>query len=529
MSTDTSIPSRTVAVIDVGTTSIRMQIAEVGSFGVRTLEMLSQAVDLGRDTFSSGEISRRTIEVCVRILRDYRDKLREYHIIRPEDVRIVATSAVREATNRLAFIDRIYVATGLSVEPIDVAEVHRVTYRSIQPLLRAQRTLSQAMSLIVEVSGGSTELLMLDQGNVAFTQTLRLGVLRLQQTISTFQVARSRLRKVLEAEIQSLLEPVAELLPQGRQMNLVAVGSDMRLAARELLGQAPEADTLAEIPLAELAQLVDRAFALSEEELVEEFQISFAEAATLGPSLLVYQKLAELIQSDRLLVSAANLRDGLIREMGEGRAWSDDFHRQIIRSAWELARKYHVDEDHAGHVADLSRTLFRELQPEHQMEARDETLLYVAALLHEAGGFINQSSIHKHSMYIIMNSELFGLTADEVQLVALVTRYHRRALPKPSHPVYSTLDRERRVLVSKLAVLLRIAIALDASRAQRIQRIECLRIRNRLILSVPDVDDVAVEQLALPSARSFFESVFGRQLLLRTQTQAEASQPSSQL
>ena len=228
-------------------------------------------------------------------------------------------------------------------------------------------------------------------------------------------------------------------------------------------------------------------------------------------------------------VNVANLRDGLIREMGEGRHWTDDFHRQIIRSTWEIARKYHVDEDHARHVADLSRLLFRELLPEHQLDVRYETILYVAALLHEVGGFINPSSIHKHSMYIILNSELFGLTVDEVQLVGLITRYHRRALPKPNHPIYSTLDRDRRVTVSKLAVLLRIAIALDASRSQRIRKIECHRVRNRLIISVPNVDDVSVEQLAMPSARSFFESVFGLQLLLRTQVRATASEPSSQL
>ena len=138
-------PPKPVAVIDIGTTSIRMAIAEIDSAnGVRILETLSQAANLGKDTFTRGSLSKATIEQCVRVLKSYSQKLRQYQISEPSQLRVVATSAVREAVNRLAFLDRIYIATGIEVEPIDEVEVNRVTYLSILPLLQAEPTLANA-------------------------------------------------------------------------------------------------------------------------------------------------------------------------------------------------------------------------------------------------------------------------------------------------------------------------------------------------------------------------------------------------
>ena len=158
---------RPVAVIEVGTTSIRMAIAEVEARGsIRMLEALSQGVTLGKDSFTRGEIGKQTIEDCVRVLKAYRRKLEEYGIRQVDQVRVVATSAVREALNQMAFVDRIYIATGLTVQPIDEAEVHRITYRSIQPLLAGEPRFTDGHTIICEVGGGSTELLVVEHGNV---------------------------------------------------------------------------------------------------------------------------------------------------------------------------------------------------------------------------------------------------------------------------------------------------------------------------------------------------------------------------
>lgn len=520
---------RTVAVIDVGAASIRMAIAEIQPEGaIRPLESLTQAVHLGKDVFASGEISRTTIEECVSVFRSYRHKLDEYGINRQDDIRVVATSAVREALNRITFIDRVFVATGLFIETLDEAEVHRITYRGVQPLLKAQPALFKSRSMIIEVGGGSTELLMLEQGNVDYSHAFRLGSLRLAQTLSSYRVPRSKARKIIEGEIHSQLEPYAELLHSPAEVNMVAMGGDIRFAAEEILKGAVTDSRLSELELKELADFVDYVFTRTEEQLVTEFHLTYPEAETVGPALIANLKMAEALGVDRVFVCNVNLRDGLIRDMAETRGlWTDDFQKQIIRAAWELAGRYDVDEEHARNVADLCRQLFRQLRKEHELEDRYETLLYVAAALHETGGYINTSSMHKHSMYLIMHSTLFGLTADDLQLVAMVVRYHRRSMPKPTHQPYASMDRFRRVIVSKLAAILRIAIALDASRSQRIRQITCRRVRHRLVISVQSVDDLSIEQIAVRRSRQFFETIFGLEVLLRTQIRPNAHESTS--
>ncbi|MCU0707118.1 MAG: exopolyphosphatase, partial [Pirellula sp.] len=156
---------RPVAVVDIGSTSVRMAIAEIDSAGnVRTLDQVSQGVSLGKDTFTSQRISRASIEECARVLKSYRRLMQEYGITRPDQVRVVATSAVREASNRLAFIDRIYIATGLEVESLDEAEVNRITYMGIQPLLQSNPILASEKTIVVEVGSGSTEILVVRGG-----------------------------------------------------------------------------------------------------------------------------------------------------------------------------------------------------------------------------------------------------------------------------------------------------------------------------------------------------------------------------
>ncbi len=118
--------------------------------------------------------------------------------------------------------------------------------------------------------------------------------------------------------------------------------------------------------------------------------------------------------------------------------------------------------------------MFRQLEDEHRLDNRYEVILFVAALLHEIGMIVNTRSNHKHALYLIRNSELFGLSEEEMLLVGLVARYHRRASPQPSHEGYGTLSQEQRVVVSKLAAMVRLAIALDDTRSGRVREIECL-------------------------------------------------------
>ncbi|MCA9065220.1 MAG: exopolyphosphatase, partial [Planctomycetaceae bacterium] len=476
---------------------------------------LVRGVALGKDTFTLREIQRRTLQQCIKVLKSYRRKLNEYQLTDPHRIRVVATSAVREAVNRLDVLDRIYIATGFAVQLIDDAEIARVTYLGIRPLLQNRQELANALTVVAEVGGGNTEILVMNGKDILHSQPYRLGSLRLQQMLMQLQTARNRMASVMLGQIDRTLEPLLDAIPQGREVEFVALGGDMRFAARTL-DRELEAGQLTGIPLSELEDLTRRLMNLTVDGLVRKYHLELSDAETLIPALAANVRAAQLLGCRQIHVTEFNLRDALLQGMLRTSDWSADFCEQILNSALDLARRYQVDMAHATHVARLALQLFQGLQGLHKMDVRCETLLQAAAILHETGLFVARSSYHKHSFYIIHNSELFGLNSLDHLLVAMIARYHRRAAPKPSHEAFARLDRDSRVIVSRLAGLLRVAVALDHSAGQRIRDIDCQVEDNRLIITVRNpAGDLSMERIDLRQQSGLFEDTFGLSVLLR--------------
>ena len=497
-----------VAVIDIGATSVRMAIAEIGQGNsIRYIEQLSQAVSLGKDSFIKGYIEKTTIEDCVRVLQIYRQKLNEYEIDDSRDIRVVATSAVREASNRLAFQDRVFIATGLEIEPFDEAELHRVTYVSVLPFLNNQLYLDNDHTLVCEIGGGTTEVIGFHKKNVAFSKTFRLGALRLRKRVQALEASSSKARSMMESHIDQMIDQIRTEFGE-YQFDIVGMGGELRFVATRIL-KRQLANILVPIPQAELRIFAEEVLETSPDRLARKYHLSIPEAESFGPALLTQLKILESFGANEIYVANTNLRDGLIKEIALGRSWTDEISEQIVGSAMALANKYHVDLDHAKQVAKFTRSLFDQLQSVHKLEDRYRTLLYIAALLHEVGLFVGSRSYHKHTMYLIRQSEFFGVGVQDLLLVALIARYHRRAFPQPGHEGYSSLERKDRVIVAKLSAILRIAKALDSSRDQHIKKIKCEIKPGRINLLAPQAVDLSLEQLELRQAAVMFEDVFG--------------------
>ncbi len=512
-----SSPLRHLAVIDVGTTSMRLAIGEVGADGVlRIVDHLRQNVTLGDDVFTRGEIAATTIETCTAVLRQFARRLEEHGIpFDAEHVRMVATSAVREASNRDTFIDRVYVATGLEIQVIEEAELSRYIYLSVLPFRRSPLFARGAVTLVVEVGGGSTEVLALRDGKVSFAQEHRLGALRLWQLREAGGLSVRGRREVMEAHIRRFTELLAGCFAGERPgtVRLLAMGGDARFAASRLKPGWEERRLIA-LPVTQVAELAEAVLRQSEDDLVRAHGLSYVEAETLGAALLTYVRLAAAWRLRHLYATTVSMRDGVLADMagfGEG---DDVFAEQILHAAGVLAEKYEADLSHARHVADCSLKLYDALASEHRLAARNRLILEVAALLHETGMFVSTRSHHKHSMYLIRNSDIFGLTAWDKELAGLVARYHRRAHPLAVHEGYGTLSRDRRLTVCKLAAILRVADALDRSHTQRV-RIERAEVgTGELRLLVSGVADPALERLALDQKGGLLTDVFGLRVVL---------------
>ena len=506
-----------VAVIDIGATSVRMAIAEIGEKNsIRYIEQLSQAVSLGKDSFIKGHIEKTTIEDCVRVLQIYRQKLIEYDIQDSPDIRVVATSAVREASNRLAFQDRVYIATGLEIEPFDEAELHRVTYLTVLPFLTNQLYLDNEHTLVCEIGGGTTEVIGFHRKNVAFSKTFRLGSLRLRKRVEALDASSSKARSMMESQIDQMIDQIKSEFGEYK-FDLVGMGGELRFVVTRIL-KREMGNVLVPVPFTELKLFTEEVLETPFDRLARKYHLSIPEAESFGPALLTQIKIMSAFGAKEIFVANANLRDGLIKEIALGRSWTEEISEQIILSATSLARKYHVDLDHAQQVARFTKILFDQLKAIHKIENRYRTLLYVAALLHEIGLFVGTRSYHKHSMYLIRQSEFFGIGVQDLLLVSLIARYHRRALPQPGHDGYSGLKRKDRVTVAKLSAILRIAKALDISRDQHIKNITCEIKPGRIKLLAPNAVDLSLEQLELRQAATMFGDVFGLTVDLVQQT-----------
>jgi exopolyphosphatase/guanosine-5'-triphosphate,3'-diphosphate pyrophosphatase len=507
--------TRPVAVIDIGASAVRLRVAEIGPHGeVRNLDSLQQALRLGKDTFGTGRIQASTIEDCIKVLLGFRRVMAEYGITRDDQIRAVATSAVREAENRHAFVDRIYMSTQINVEIIEGTEENRLTYIAVQDVLKQDDLLKNADAILVDVGGGSTELVLIQKGSVTFANSYRLGSLRMRESLETYRAPADRVRTVLDQHIHRVVDQLYRNVPGDKVKYMVAVSGDAQLAASMLSPRWAES-RLSSVNVKTFSTLTEQLVPTPVDDLVRKYRIPYQEAETVGPALLVYCHLAQAFHVKQILVPKTSLREGLLKEIAAGGTWTESFSEQAVQSALALGQKYSFDEKHSRQVADLSVRLFRELQPEHRLDKRFELLLKIAALLHEVGMFIGDRSHHKHSMYIIMNSELFGLTRKDISLIALVARYHRRATPRPYHEEYTSLDRDSRIAVAKMAAILRVADALDRDHMQQVRAMTFTREPGQFVISVSDGADLTLERFALKEKGNLLEEVFGMKAVVR--------------
>jgi exopolyphosphatase/guanosine-5'-triphosphate,3'-diphosphate pyrophosphatase len=508
---------RAVAVIDMGASSIRLLVAEIpAGEPVRILEEASRGVLLGKETFTHGKIGAATMDATLRALEGFRKIMDGYGVVR---YRAVATSAMREAANCDSFLDRVRLRTGLEIEVIDGSEENRLTYLAVRAALHEHEALRVGNTLLVEVGGGSGDISFLRRGEPVQSGTYALGAIRMRQSLASFHGSEVEGIRLLRRHIHNVVEDIRRDVPLREVQHFVALGGDVRFVAARLTsdGVTQAADGYRVVSREAFFAFYDQIEPLDVETLVEHYRLSMADAETVVPALMAYRELLAETAADHIIVPEASLRAGLLLDFsgaGEGRGL-EDLRVQVLASAAVLGEKYRHDATHALSVARLATRLFDELRAEHGLPARDRLLLEVAAFLHDVGIFIGLRAHHKHSLYILSNAEIFGLSQEDMAVVANVARYHRRGMPTKSHAEFMALDRERRVDVLKMAAILRLANALDADHLQKVREVRLVRDAEPWVLEVDGAGDMTMERLAALSRADLFTDVFGRRLVFR--------------
>jgi len=502
-------PATLHTALHIGASSVSMMVAERYEDGtLNAVDFLEQPAPLASDIFRNGVVSQTTNERIVSIIKGYQKSLSELGYDPHNLTRAVATNILSEATNHEMVMNRIRIACGLKISTIDDGEMTRLIYLKTRRRLLNLPAMQKHTTLVIHVGPGNTRALLFQEGLITRYTSYRLGTHRTREAVDGSHAEGPALSRVIREHASGNLAQIRFDYSDVTIEGIVAIGYEIQSVATSVtkLGRACSLKTL--------RQFTSEASNLSDVELVKRFQLDYQTAEALIPALEINLAIAEILNLQEIHIPESEYEQGLLHDLLVSQELTGAFADEVLRSARILAERYQSDEGHGEHVGHLCKRFFDETADLHHLTAHDELLLQVAAILHEVGTYISARAHHKHSEYIIMNSEIFGLDRLDVTIVALVSRYHRHSGPKLDHPTYASLSTEDRIRVSKLAAILRVADALERTHAQRVSKLEIKRESGKLRLRLPGLEDAAVERLAMASKADLFEQVFGLSVVI---------------
>ncbi|HLW77311.1 MAG TPA: Ppx/GppA phosphatase family protein [Bryobacteraceae bacterium] len=501
------------AAVDIGSNSTRMLAAEVipGSPPV-ALAMDREVTRLGASVFRDGRLSHHAIEGTVRVLARMAENYRKLDVA---GVRAVATSAVRDASNQAEFLSRASTALGAPVEIINGREEARLIHQGVmsrwpQPGKRV---------LLIDIGGGSAEIISSEDGRLMDAISKQLGAVRLQEMFLHGDPPALRELHQMAEFVDEKLEPA--ITRMGLRWDRVIATSATAAAVvcavnRVSRSRRDQADKLR----ASTAQIRKLFATLSKVDLGGRRKVAGigprrAEIIVAGLGTLL--RILERFHVPAVYYSAAGVRDGIIADLaargvgGELARLSRDQRKEVER----VATRFGARLPHARRVASFGQFLFERMQPLHQLPLAFGRLLEAACYFSETGHYINDSGHHKHAYYIAANVDLSGFTNREREFVALLCRYHRKAMPSVAHQEYQSIPADDRRPLLMLIPLLRLADNLARNPDQEeVELTSCDIQASRVVLKLKSPREPDLAEWAASRVSDVFQEVYGRAIAI---------------
>ncbi|MDR0910127.1 MAG: HD domain-containing protein [Spirochaetaceae bacterium] len=517
--------SKQIAVIEIGSIGIRLMVAEIytdkdtNEDKWRVLDQAERPSSLGMDVFSTGKVSRESLLECLSVIKAFKELLAAWGISN-QNVYIVGTAACRAASNRDIFQDRLQLETGFRMNIIDGLEENRLMYLAVSSALADDLPqFWRSNSMIVDLGGGSTEVMLLRRGKMAAAHSLRLGTVLIGR--HAYRAGSSAMDSIdwprdvyLSERVRNSTEILNSEMELSTVKTVVFSGPDPRYIASAIGTKLNE-----QCWLIERDTFLQTACSIGEagpEDCITRYNVPKNEAHLFVPAILVYKNILLRTGASHVVLPLTSIRDGILIDMVQGiePELQEDFYAQTKAGAINLARRFRYDEEHSLHVAKLAMALFDSLKQEHGLGERERHLLEVSAILHDIGMFIQGNMHQKHGQYIIANSEIFGLRPEEQAVIANIVGAHRGPAPHEGDFAYMALQREERIIVLKLASILRIADALDRGHNRRIKSLTIERRNKSIALHTSYPGDLSTERLSLEEKADMFNEVFGYTVVL---------------
>ncbi|MFZ5445558.1 MAG: HD domain-containing protein [Myxococcota bacterium] len=482
--------------IDVGTNAVRLELARVLPDGsLEQLHTERDPVRPGEGLFKSGVISREVAGRLVATLRRYSALCKRYGA----RVRAVATSALREARNRDEIVRRVRREAELTLDVVSGKEEARLICLGVlngkQPHQR---------SLCIDIGGGSTEIIFAHGDQPKDLWSVDLGAVRLTELFDLKDAVPKKklalVRNFANEMLEERLKGPLKGLPSAAVGSSGTIGAIVAFARSEGVGHAT---------LQEISRAVEELAEMDAEKRRKRFDPRRADIVVAGA--VVLEAAMRHLKVQTITAVDRGLREGILFDLLKRRR-VDQADHSVSDAALALGRRFGFSEPHGKQVAKLALALFDDLATLHQLPAAARPYLEVAALLHDVGHVVNYQKHHKHTHYLILSSDLPGLTDRERNLVALIARFHRRSKPEPQHELLAPLTPADFRVVRKCAVLLRVADALDRSHHQPVRDLTAM-VKGRVVaLGVKARDSVDLELWDLQREIELFREVFGKSL-----------------
>jgi len=499
---------RRLQAIDIGTNSVRSIVVEVPVGGpYRVIDDERAMTKLGRGLDATGRLDDEAMAETETALKAMIEIGRNLEV---EDVRAIATEAVRRASNGPDMIASLKDDIGLEVEIVSADEEGRLVWLSAAP-----QTKGAEFSAVVDIGGGSIEIVQAVGTEPTSIVSLRLGARVLAERFvaedpiseDSFKKLKRFVRKSLRDAVKPNAPGSTRLIGSGGTVtSIAAVVAGMR-------GRRYESLHGVEIARAEVMQLLG---ILSHSNGKQRLALNGMPADRVDiilPGVLVLAEVMRLLGVSSVLVNARGIREGIVIDTLASDGAIDPLADPAL-AVRDLGHRFGYDREHADQVTMLSLSLFDQLASPLGLDVSKRGLLEAAALLHDVGYFISYDRHHRHSYHLILHSSLPGYTQRELAVIASTARYHTKALPKRSHDSWAALDPRDRATVRGLAAILRIADGLDRGRAGRVEGVSATDDGDTVHLSVTGSGDLGAELYGVEKKKDLFEEAFGRHLVV---------------
>ncbi len=493
----------TLCALDVGSNAMRLAIGFLDhEKKLHVVEDLREPVRLGQDVFKRGAISRESTRRTIEAFKRFKEVIGQHQVVK---TRAVATSAVREAKNRDVFLKKVFQATGIELKPITSEEEALLVYLAVSEKI----PLEGKTSMLVDIGGGSVEVTLARDGKILLSESFQMGAVRLLQVLDKSKYGEKDFNRMVQEYVDAARNRFNQKLAGQKVDVCVGTGGnlDTLLFLKERFWRVKDPSY---ITRPELNSLLARLRKLSYDERVTKLGLRPDRADVILPAMMVLQKIMEVGRISRIHIPNVGVKEGLLIDMVSELLTGRPAQRrdEVLATVRQAGLKYSFDQAHAETVTKLSLELFDRTRQLHRLGEDNRLLLEVAAQLHDIGQFISYGSHHKHSYYLIKASQLMGLTPGQVELVANIARYHRKALPKATHENYRLLPARERLMVSKLAAILRVADAMDHDHASKVQHFAVQYKKPHFSLKMMGQGDMLLERWALLKKCDLFEKVF---------------------